>query len=96
MSCPEVCSKLSESIEEKLDKKAEELGPVEFLIRIGKNVYDLLGLMAVAANGSDDVKSEMSDWDRVIQFKAPGAKTYYLRVAGGKIALTWVWQRQQI
>jgi putative sterol carrier protein len=77
---------LSESIEEKLDKKAEELGPVEFLKRIGKNVYDLLGLMAVAANGSDDVKSEMSDWDRVIQFKTPGAKTCYLRVAGGKMS----------
>jgi putative sterol carrier protein len=77
---------LSEPIEELLDKKVEELGPVEFLRRIGKNVFDLLGLMAEAANSSEDVKGEISGWDRVIQFKAPGIKTCHLIVAGGKLS----------
>jgi putative sterol carrier protein len=77
---------LSESIVELLDKKAEELGPVEFLKRIGKNVFDILGLMAEAANGSEDVRGEISGWDRVIQFKAPGTKTCRLVVAGGKLS----------
>lgn len=77
---------MSESIEERIDKKAEELGPVEFLKRIGKNVFDLLGLIAEAANSSEDIKSELSGWDRVIQFKAPRTRPLHLTVAGGKMA----------
>jgi putative sterol carrier protein len=77
---------LSKSIEELLDEKVEELGPVEFLNRIGKNVFDLLDLMAEAANSSEEVKDEISGWDRVIQFKAPGTKACHLVVAGGKMS----------
>jgi putative sterol carrier protein len=77
---------LSKSINERISEKAEELGPVEFMKRIGKNEYDLLDLLSVAANASNEVKIELSDWDRVLQFKAQGAKSCYLKIAGGKIA----------
>jgi putative sterol carrier protein len=81
----EVYVKLAESIEERISKKAEELGPVEFMRKIGKNEFDLIGLLATATNSSEEVRNEVSDWDRVIQFKAQGAKTCYLKVAGGKM-----------
>jgi putative sterol carrier protein len=76
---------LSKSINERISEKAEELGPVEFTKRIGKNEYDLLGLMSAAASSSEEVKSELSGWDRVLQFKAQGAKSCYLKTQGQKI-----------
>jgi putative sterol carrier protein len=76
---------LSEAIEEMLDRKVEEIGPVEFLKQIGKGVFDLLGLMSEVANSREDVQSELSGWDRVIQFKAPGTRPCHLTIAGGKM-----------
>ena len=62
------------------------MGPVEFLKRIGKNLFDLLGLMAEVANSSEQIKREISDWNRVIQFKSPGTKPCHLIFAGGKLS----------
>ena len=76
---------MSESVEEMLDRKVEEMGPVEFLKRIGKGLFDLLSLMSEVANSREDVQSELSGWDRVIQFKAPGARPCHLTIAGGKM-----------
>ena len=78
-------SDLSKSINERIGEKAEEFGPVEFMKVIGKNEYDLLGLLSMAATGSIEVKSELSNWNRVLQFKAQGAKSCYLKTGGGKM-----------
>ncbi|WXG44536.1 MAG: SCP2 sterol-binding domain-containing protein [Promethearchaeati archaeon SRVP18_Atabeyarchaeia-1] len=77
---------MSESVIERISEKAEEIGPVDFMKKIGKNEYDLLGLVSVAANGSDEVKNELSGWDRVFQFKAHGAKNCYLKISGGRMS----------
>lgn len=77
---------MSKPLNERIDEKAEEIGPVNFMKKIGKNAYDLLELLSVAASGSDEVETELSGWDRVLQFRAPGAKGCYLKIAGGKIS----------
>lgn len=65
---------MSKPLNERIDEKAEEIGPVDFMKKIGKNAYDLLELLSVATSGSDEVKTELSGWDRVLQFKAPGKR----------------------
>jgi len=77
---------LSKALADKVNKKAEEIGPVAFMRKIGKTEYDMLVLLAEATNRSDEAKSEIAGWDRVLQFKAPGVEPCYLKTAGGRIS----------
>jgi putative sterol carrier protein len=80
------CELLSKALEDKVNKKREEMGPVAFMRAIGKKEYDILTLFAEAGNKSDEMKAELADWDRVLQFKAQGAEPCYLKIAGGKVS----------
>jgi putative sterol carrier protein len=77
---------LSKALSDKINKKAEEMGPVAFIRKLGKSEYDMLGLLAEATNKTSEAKSEIADWDRVLQFKASGLEPCYLKFAGGQVS----------
>jgi len=80
------CEVLSKALAEKVDRKREEMGPVAFMRAMGKKEYDILTLFAEAGTKSDEIKAELADWDRVLQFKAQGTEPCYLKIAGGKMS----------
>ncbi|WXG47107.1 MAG: hypothetical protein WED05_10690 [Candidatus Atabeyarchaeum deiterrae] len=80
-----IVGEFSKAIADKVQKRIEEVGLVEFMRKTGKKEYDMLSLFRETGIKSDSVKNELSCWDKALQFKASGVESCYLDIKGGRI-----------